>query len=147
MTRSSHSVFVTIAIPARTAPSALEPTSPMNTDAGCALNQANPAHAPATAAATAAISGRPSFTATAAYAPEAIATVPAARPSSPSVRLTALANPTTYRMTKIVYAHPSCTAPTPGRVRPVPSSGRRPADAGTPAARTTLSTHRCTARR
>src|SRR5207245_8854220 len=115
-TRDRHSVLVTMAIPARTAPSALEPTSPMKTEAGCVLNQANPAHAPATAAASAATSGRPSFTATAAYAPEAIATVPAARPSSPSVRLTALANPRTYRMTNIAYVHPSCTAPPPGRM-------------------------------
>ena len=50
MKTSSTSVSVMIASPAIAPPSAIDPVSPMNTSAGCALNQRKPIVAPIMAA-------------------------------------------------------------------------------------------------
>ena len=101
MKTSSTSVSVRIASVAIAPPSAIEPVSPMNISAGNALNQRKPITPPISAAETIAMSRysslRPatvsadrsqSISAIASSVMSEIAHVPAASPSTPSVRLT-----------------------------------------------------------
>ncbi len=110
MKTSSTSVSVRIASVAIAPPSAIEPVSPMNISAGNALNQRNPITPPISAAATIAMSRYSSLRAATVSAERIqsidaiarsviseIAHVPAARPSIPSVRLTAFEVPAMTR--------------------------------------------------
>src|SRR5271169_849999 len=97
-------------------PSASEPTSPMNTSAGCALYQRNPRDEPTSApqkivsSPTCGRCGISRYSENRAKlvtyvktvsAPAATTTQPIASPSSPSVRFTALEEPTMTNATKI----------------------------------------------
>src|SRR5215470_10613392 len=100
-------VLVSSDRPAMAAPSASEPTSPMNTCAGAAFHQRNPRQAPIMAAATmarsSALAGSTWYTpgwrncqnAMITNAAKTMAAEPAASPSSPSVMFTAFENPYT----------------------------------------------------
>ncbi len=103
---SSSCVPVAVATAASRPPRASEPVSPMKMRAGGALCHRKPAQPPSVAAHTIArLSGsrsdvqpnapglRNCQNATRTYAPNTSAEVPAARPSRPSVRLTALETP------------------------------------------------------
>src|SRR5438309_509031 len=106
-------VFVVSANAANPAPIAWLPTSPMKMRAGAAFHHRNPAAAAAMAAATTARSSagptwyspmwRNSQNPTKTKAANAKTDEPAARPSSPSVRFTALAAPTTIRTAHTMY--------------------------------------------
>ncbi|MNM88546.1 hypothetical protein D3C81_1007670 [compost metagenome] len=67
-----------------------EPVSPMNTLAGWALNTRKPNTAPIMAAAQTAAGSEVTCMAITANAPNAIALTPDSKPSTPSVKLTAL---------------------------------------------------------
>ena len=97
---------VRIAMPAIAPPSPSAPVSPMNTSAGKELYQRKPRQAPPTQPAidhqvgdTGVVALRPMMKATPASATSTIAEEPAARPSRPSVRLTALEKPASHRNT------------------------------------------------
>src|SRR5258708_7426566 len=108
-------LMATAAIPIEP-PSAREPTSPMNTSAGCALYQRNPSDDPTSApqkTVSSPTSGRcwrsryaenraklVTYVKTVS-APAATTTQPIASPSRPSVRFTALDDPTITTATKI----------------------------------------------
>ena len=125
--RSSRKiVFVKIANDASAPPSAIEPVSPMNTSAGHALYQRNPIVPPINAAATIARSsfvskrcpGGPEriheITIIEAKVKSAMITVPAASPSTPSVRLTPFAAPAITRKSRPYQAQESSRCPAPG---------------------------------
>ena len=118
--RTSSSSLARMPISASAAPRACDPTSPMNTPAGCALNQRKPSAAPATAAHRMPIVPAPACPARIARATAAIAVLPAARPSRPSVRFTALTMPTISAAQNTGYAQPRSTdRRVPGIARPV----------------------------
>ena len=94
---SSSSVFVITASPATAPPRPSEPVSPMKIVAGKALNHKNPMQPPTRHPASIARSYSPVMNVIAMYASSTIAAQPAARPSSPSVRLTALVVPATTK--------------------------------------------------
>jgi len=71
-------------------PKNIEPVSPIKILAGLKLKGKNPKHAPMTAKATKAMSGLPSFKQINTIETEAMELTPAANPSSPSMKLTAL---------------------------------------------------------
>ena len=91
---SKNSVFVITATAANAPPKASDPVSPIKTLAGCALYRKKPRQAPASAAQKIARCGLPKYMAITAYASAATVVVPAAKPSRPSVRLTAFVVPT-----------------------------------------------------
>ncbi len=101
MITSKISIFVKIATALIAPPSASEPVSPINTFAGCALNTRNPKTAPTTATQKIAALNWSIVEANTANAPNAIAAVPARRPSRPSVRFTAFEAPISINNTKI----------------------------------------------
>ena len=118
--------MVKIANDASAPPSAIEPVSPMNTSAGQALYQRNPIAPPISAAA---MIPRSSFvskrcpgvperiheiTIIAANVKSAMITVPAASPSTPSVRLTPFAAPAITRKSRPYHAYESSRSPMPG---------------------------------
>ena len=115
-----------IANAASAPPSAIEPVSPMNTSAGQALYQRNPIAAPISAAAAIPRSsfvskrwpGGPEriheITIIEAKVKSAMITVPAASPSTPSVRLTPFAAPAITRKSSPYHAYESSRSPTPG---------------------------------
>ena len=86
-------------------PSASDPVSPMKMSAGNELNHRKPMHAPASAAAKMAGSSMSERYAMAAITIITIITVPAASPSRPSVRFTALHMPTSRMFTNSRYSH------------------------------------------
>ena len=87
-----------IARPAIAPPNPSEPVSPMKMLAGKLLNHRKPMHAPTRQAARNVRSVSPLvMNVMPTYASSTIAAQPAARPSSPSVRLTALVVPATTR--------------------------------------------------
>ena len=94
---SSSSVLVITARPAIAPPRPSEPVSPMKIVAGKALNHRKPMQPPTRQPATIARSHSPVMKVMATYASRTIAAHPAARPSRPSVRLTALVVPATTR--------------------------------------------------
>ena len=114
-------VFVKIAIAASAPPIANEPVSPMITSAGNALYQRNPIVAPISAAPTMARSSRLSkrppglpermyvTTEIAVNVISAMIPVPAASPSSPSVRLTPFTVPAMTRKSRTYQPYDSCT--------------------------------------
>ena len=73
--------------------------------------------APQTMAASAAASARPKDTASSANAPAAIATMPAASPSMPSIRFTRLARKAIHRTVTGYEAQPRLSEPITGRLR------------------------------
>ena len=120
MKMSSTSTFITIAKPAIAPPSAIEPVSPMKTSAGTALYQRNPTAAPISAAPTIARSSLDRFrssglrldrmksrTAIVVNVNSEMIAVPAARPSSPSVRLTPFEAPAMTTKMKTYQSGPS----------------------------------------
>ena len=97
---------VRIAMPAMAPPRPSAPVSPMKTSAGNELYQRKPRQAPPTQPAITirsvtpgSLALRPMMKATPARATSTIAEAPAARPSRPSVRLTALEKPASQRKT------------------------------------------------
>src|SRR5579864_5007345 len=111
---SSSCLMITATVP-MAPPSASDPTSPMNTSAGCALYQRNPIDDPTIApqkivnSATWGIRCNSRYVAKVACpltyvstvsAPAAITVQPIASPSRPSVRFTALLDPTMTSATK-----------------------------------------------
>ena len=86
-------IFIIIAIDAIAAPKANEPVSPINTFAGFTLNIKNPNVEPTVAAPRTTIGVSPFFTATSVKNVITIATTPEHKPSSPSVKFTALLVP------------------------------------------------------
>ncbi len=85
-------------------PSPSEPVSPMKIEAGKALNQRNPMHAPTRQAESIErFSCSPVMKVIAVYASRTIAQQPAARPSRPSVRFTAFDEPAMTRKTNRRY--------------------------------------------
>ena len=101
MMSDTNSVFVSTARQPSAMPSASDPVSPIKMSAGNELNQRNPMHAPASAAAKMAGSNRSERYAMAAITIITIMTVPAAKPSRPSVRFTALHMPTSRMFANI----------------------------------------------
>src|SRR3989338_607913 len=111
-TRRRSSFFETMATKPNVPPKGREPTSPINTWAGWALNQRKPRRAPTTA---------PQKTVSSPEIPEparkqkspnvkkAVTEVPAASPSNQSVRLTALLEPTKTNIPKSKYPQPKST--------------------------------------
>ena len=104
MMSSTNSVRVMTAMPAMAPPRPSDPVSPMNTSAGKVLYQRKPRQAPPTQPATTmrsvmpgSLALRPMMKAMPASATSTIAEAPAARPSRPSVRFTALENPASVR--------------------------------------------------
>src|SRR5699024_12109150 len=98
MSRISN--LLKIAIAAIDPPNANEPVSPIKTLAGYALKTKNPSNAPTVAKEkiTSSFCGKP-YHARTANAPKAIAAVPVNSPSNPSVKLTALEDPTSINIT------------------------------------------------
>src|SRR5580700_1879922 len=111
---SNSCLMITATVPIAP-PSASEPTSPMNTSAGCALYHKNPIDDPTIApqkivnSPTCGIFGISRYVAKVACpltyvstvsAPAAITVQPMASPSKPSVRFTALLDPTMTSATK-----------------------------------------------
>ena len=102
------------AITPSTAPSASDPVSPIKTRAFFRLNHKHPPHPPASAAQTTAISallgtygnavslnaGYPVANANTINTEKTTASIPAASPSSPSIKLTALVMPTIQMMVR-----------------------------------------------
>jgi hypothetical protein len=84
-----------IAAAAYKPPNANEPTSPINIDAGSLFQTKNPKQTPPIAMKTIEVSNRPVRIENTAQATEAIPNIPDARPSIPSIKLTALIDPTT----------------------------------------------------
>ncbi len=93
---SAAAVFITpwIDTQASRKPSASEPESPMNTRAGWKFQRRKPMQAPQIAAASVAEAIRSSDSARTTNVPDAIAQMPAARPSMPSAKLTMFATAT-----------------------------------------------------
>ena len=79
-------------------PKNVEPVSPIKMDAGFRLYGMNPTQAPASAARMTAISVSPINSATASIVIEAMDETPTARPSRPSIRLTAFVMATIHRI-------------------------------------------------
>ncbi len=82
---------------ARTNPRNMLPVSPMKMVAGLKLKTRKPSTAPASAAMHSAISTSPRASARTRFVPAAKKATPPARPSSPSMRLTAFTTPTIHR--------------------------------------------------
>lgn len=129
--RSNHSCRKATARKPSSPPRASEPVSPMNTRAGCRLNRRNPSTAPIVAAAIISVwspggvGARPShadqtgWSVTHAMSPRpqsAETRHPPAKPSSPSVRLTAFDDATTTRVPSRMGVSPSCTEASSGDV-------------------------------
>src|SRR5581483_2024497 len=120
---SRNSTFSTIAKAASAPPMAIAPVSPMNTSAGQALYQRKPMIAPISAAPRMARSryfwsrwpGAPdrihAMTAMAVKVKTAMIPVPAARPSTPSVRFTPLAAPAMMKKSSTYQPQESGTFP------------------------------------
>src|SRR5574344_2025452 len=99
------SLRVRIATVAKTAPSDSEPVSPINTLAGYPLNIRKPASVPTNIKQNIPISSCPISSDIKANATNDIADRPPAKPSNPSVKLTALLNPTSNNKINIPYPH------------------------------------------
>src|SRR5579871_5049522 len=112
---SSSSCLIMMATVPMAPPSASEPTSPIKISAGCALYQRNPILEPTMAPQKTVSSATCGIFCSSRYsentacplkyvrivsAPAAITVQPMARPSSPSVRFTALLDPTSTSITK-----------------------------------------------
>jgi phospho-N-acetylmuramoyl-pentapeptide-transferase len=104
-------------IAAMAPPNPSDPVSPMNTEAGNELNHRKPTHAPTRHAAARARENSPVVKVIAMYASRTIAVVPAARPSSPSVRFTALVVPAITRYSRTGKKMPTSTLASTKRSR------------------------------
>ena len=93
MTINKSSVFVAMAIPAKAPPNANEPVSPINTFAGFALKYKNPKQTALTTIPKKVTLKEPTNNPTTAKVAPAIAEIPVANPSKPSVKLTAFVVP------------------------------------------------------
>src|SRR3989338_674592 len=112
MITSHNAVWLKRLMAPTAAPRPSEPTSPKKTEAGWLLNQRKPTHAPARLAhhgTSAWLLGSPLNT----QSPRmerTIATHPAAKPSNPSVRLTAWAQPAMTIMANGIHSQPRSIA-------------------------------------
>ena len=114
ITGRSSAVFVSMAIIPIMMPRLIDPVSPMKKRAGFILNQRKAIRAPTIIAMKVASSNFPCAKAIAPSATRVVATVPPARPSSPSISLTENAVETMTIMNTGIYQRPISKFPTKG---------------------------------